>query len=360
MPNGGSVHTLEDVVNVALSVGQSKIGAGAIDRSGNEVCRLKEIATPRESSARFAATVQQIVGVIREVGLQRVGLVGVSFPELVPPPRRVIADPKNLPSETNPIRDAITRLVTNELGTPIEVEVLHDAAAAVLGEVSIKGTIPGCRNCVFIVWGTGVASGVISNGRLYWRDAVINLMTGEIGLQVIRKADGDFEYRPSVERPDIGASELRMDPWLRGPAIARRSVQRIREDARGRRLLDLAVTTLDELDLVDVNRAARLGDEFAVELIESAGREMGRALAPFVRYWLVDRGKEFVENIVIGSGVAKLGDGLEREGQGILITAIREALGYTLMSLGVDDYDTDRVILSAIGYEREFYAFIPS
>ena len=134
MPNGGSVHTLEDVVNVALSVGQSKIGAGAIDRSGNEVCRLKEIATPRESSARFAATVQQIVGVIREVGLQRVGLVGVSFPELVPPPRRVIADPKNLPSETNPIRDAITRLVTNELGTPIEVEVLHDAAAAVLGE----------------------------------------------------------------------------------------------------------------------------------------------------------------------------------------------------------------------------------
>jgi len=166
MPNRGSIHTSNDVVNVTLSVGQSKIGAGAIDRSGNEVCRLEEIVTPRESSARFAAIVQQIVAVIHEVDLQNVGYVGVSFPELVPPPRRMIADPENLSSDTNPIRDAITKLVAKELGTPMTVEVLHDAAAAVLGEVSLKGTMPGCRNCVFIVWGTGVASGIISDGRL--------------------------------------------------------------------------------------------------------------------------------------------------------------------------------------------------
>lgn len=360
MPNRGSVHTPNDVVNVALSVGQSKIGAGAIDRSGNEVCRLEEIATPRESSARFAATAQQIVTTIREVGLKNIGLVGVSYPHLVPPPRRMIADPENLPGETNPIREAIAQLVATELGTSITVEVLHDAAAAVLGEVSIKGTMPGCRNCVFIVWGTGVASGIVSDGKLYWRDSVINLMTGEIGLQVVRKADGSFEYRPSVGLPDLGASEQRMDRWLRGPGIARRSVERVREDVRGRTLLDLAGRTADELDLVDINRAARRGDEFAVELIESAGREMGRALAPFVHYWRVERNKEFAGNIIIGSGVAKLGDDLQREGKGVLITAIRKALGQAMMSLGVDDYDTDKVVLSAIGYEREFYAFIPS
>ena len=65
--------------------------------------------------------------------------------------------------------------MAKKLGTPLTVEVLHDAAAAVLGEVSPKGTLPGCRNCVFIVWGTGVASGIISDGRLYWRDAIINM-----------------------------------------------------------------------------------------------------------------------------------------------------------------------------------------
>ena len=360
MPNRESIYAPNDVVNVALSVGQSKIGAGAIDRWGNQVCRLEEVATPRESPARFAATVQQIVAVVREVGLQNVGLVGVSFPELVSPPPRVIADPTSLPGESNYIRDTIAQLTAEELGTPVPVEVLHDAAAAVLGEVSIKGTLPGCPDCVFIVWGTGVASGIVSNGGLYWKDAVIDLMTGEIGLLVVRKADGSFEYRTSTKVPSISASELRMDRWLRGPEIARRSVQRIREDPRGRALLDLAERSADELDLVDINRAARRGDEFAVELIEAAGREMGRALAPFIHYWLVERSKEFAENIIIGSGVAKLGDDLQREGKGILIAAIREALGHTLTSLGVDDYDTDNVILSAIGYEREFYAFIPS
>jgi predicted NBD/HSP70 family sugar kinase len=249
--------------------------------------------------------------------------------------------------------------VAQELGTPLTVEVLHDAAAAVLGEVSLRGTRPGCRNCVFIVWGTGVASGIVSDGRLYWRDPVVGLMTGEIGLLVIRKPDGCFEYRPSAQVPDLGASELRLDRWLRGPEIARRSVQRASEDARGRTLLNRAGRTLDELDLVDVNRAARRGDALAVELIESAGGEMGRALTPFIHYWLVERRAEFVRNIIIGSGVAKLGNGLKRDGKGVLITAIREAIDHDLRSLGVDDYDTANVILSAIGYEREFYAFIP-
>jgi len=188
----------------------------------------------------------------------------------------------------------------------------------------------------------------------------MNLMTGEIGLQVVRKPDGFFEYRPSVGVPDLGPSELRLDRWLRGPEIARRFAQRIRKDVRGRMLLDLADKTAHELDLVDINRAARRGDEFAVELIESAGREMGRALTPFIHYWLVERNMEFVGYIIIGSGVAKLGNGLKREGKGILITAIRKAIGHALISLGVDDYDTTNVIISAIGYEREFYAFIPS
>jgi predicted NBD/HSP70 family sugar kinase len=251
-------------------------------------------------------------------------------------------------------------MVSEEVGSLVPVEVLHDAAAAVLGEVSPKGTMPGCRNCVFIVWGTGVASGIVRDGRLYWRDPVIGLMTGEIGLLVIRKADGSFEYRPSDQVPDLGPSELCMDRWLRGPELARRFARRTRQDGRGRALLALAGTTAEELDLVGVNRAARRGDPFGVELIESAGSEMGRALAPFIHYWLVERSLEFVRNIIVGSGVAKLGDGLEHEGKGNLISAIRKAIGHTLASRGVDDFDTTKVILSAIGYEREFYAFIPS
>jgi predicted NBD/HSP70 family sugar kinase len=344
-----------DLVNVVLSVGQSKIGAGAIDRLGNQVCRLAEIASPRENSARIAATARRIAAVVRSVGLHNIARVGVSFPEMMPPPCRLVSHPDKLRDSDYSIRDAIAEQVARELGSPLTVEVLHDAAAAVLGEVSPHGTLPGCSDCVFIVWGTGVASGIIRDGGLYWRDPAVGVMTGEIGLQVIRLPDGSFEYRPSARLPALAASELRMDRWLRGPEIAKRFAHRIRSDARGRTLLHRAGTTLNELDLVDVNRAARRGDQLAIELIASAGIEMGRALVPFVHYWLVARGMEFARSIVIGSGVAKLGDGI-----GVLIAAIRNALGHNLPSLGVGDYDPTGVILSAIGYEREFYAFIPT
>ena len=378
-------------VNVTLSVGQSKIGAGAVDRASNVVCRLAEIATPPESSARYAAIAQQVAAVVHQVGLQNVGQVGLAYPELMPPPQSLIAEPEGvtkfessqrqgtadenqsiigamisserpepLTGEPNPIRDAIADAVKQTLGVSLPVAVLHDAAAAVLGEVSRKGTLPGCRDCLFIVWGTGVASGIVSAGSLYWRDPIIEMMTGEIGLQVIWQPDGRFEYRPSAALPALGDSELRLDRRLRGPEIARQFIRHIHQDERGLHLLALADKRADELDLVDINRAARAGDPFAVELIESAGREMGRALAPFIRYWHIDRNMAFVENIIIGSGVAKLGVGLRRGGQGILITAIRQALDQALLSLGVDDYDTSGIILSKIGYEREFYAFIPS
>ncbi|MBV7339554.1 ROK family protein [Chloroflexi bacterium TSY] len=204
MRNLESSPLADDGLIVTLSVGQSKIGAGAIDSLGNQLCLLEEIATPRESSDRFAATAQQIVAVVRQVGQQNVAYVGVSYPELVPPPPRLITDPENLPSDSNPIQETIASLVAEKLGPPIQLEVLHDAAAAALGEVSLKGTLAGCKDCLFIVWGTGVASGIIRDGRIYWRDPAIHLMTGEIGLQVIRMANGLFEYRPSPELPELG------------------------------------------------------------------------------------------------------------------------------------------------------------
>ncbi|MEM7530759.1 MAG: ROK family protein [Chloroflexota bacterium] len=345
-------------LTVTLSVGQSKIGAGAIDTQGNIVCLLDEIATPPDWPSRYAASAQQILAVIREVGIDHVIRAGVSFPEMMPPPSRLIANPETLPNTHNPYHEGIETLVHEALSQPLSVELLHDAAAAVLGEVSVKGSLPNCQDCVSIVWGTGVASGVVSDGQLYWNDAEIALMTGEIGLQVMRQADGSFVYRPAADVPALNDGEYRLDRWLRGPALAERFVGQVREDERGSALLAKAAKTIDDLDLIDVNRAARQGDAFAVELIASAGNEMGRALARFVYYWLVERKMTFARTIVIGSGVAKLGDGVTQAGSPVLITAIRQALGDALYGLGVDDYDVSKVCLSTIGYEREFYAFL--
>lgn len=354
-----SSYSNEDKVNVALSVGGTKIGAGAVDQSGEILARAREIPTSYGSQSLFHDMVGQIVSIIDEVGIQRVIGIGVSFPECVLPPKRVVADPENIPQVANPIQKRIEDMVSKELGTNLPVEVMHDAAAAALGEISPRGTLPDCRNVVFIVWGTGIASGIIHNGKLYWRDSVIDRMTGEIGHLLVRNSEGVYKYRLTPKWLKLEYPEESLDHRLCGPSLIRRFSQKIKESARGQTILKLAGKSLDKLGLVDINGAARQGDDFAIELIEETGREMGEALIPFIQYWRGKRKMGFVNNIIIGSGVTKLGEGLRKSGRRIFITAIRDRIAKGLAELGIDNYDTNNVKFSEIGYEREFLAFIP-
>jgi len=349
-----------DKVNIVLSVGGTKIGAGAVNRAGKIVTQVKEVSASDESTPLFNAIVAQIARVIDKVGIQNVIGIGVSFPECVLPPRRVVADPENLPPEKNPIQKRIEDVVFRELGVRLEAEVLHDAAAAVLGEISFRGTLPYCKNCVFVVWGTGMASGVVCNGKLYWRDPVVDTMIGEIGHLLVRDAEGVYEYRLTPKWLRLRYPEESVDHRICGPSLTRKFSRKIKDDPRGQALLRSAGKAVDALELVDINTAARRGNDFAIELIEEAGREMGEALVPFIHYWREIREMAFVNNIIIGSGVAKVGSGVEKAGKEALITAIRDRITGSLTELGMADYDVSNVILSRIGYEREFLAFIPA
>ncbi len=346
--------------NITLSVGGTKIGAGAVNSAGEIVLKVAETPAHDKSSSLFDGIVDQIAKVIDKMGAQNVIGIGVSFPECVYPPARVVADPENLPSEKDSIQQRIEDMVSRKLGLNLAVEVLHDAAAAVLGEVSPGGTLPHCKNVVFVVWGTGIASGVISNGNLYWRDPVIDKMIGEIGGLLVRNAEGVYEYRLTPKWPKLVPPERSVDHRICGPSLTRRFSDRMKKDPRGQSLLPSAGKAVDKLELVDINRLARDGNDFAIELIEEASREMGEALVPFIHYWRKVRWMDFANNIIIGSGVVKLGRGVEKEGKAVLITAIRNEISKGLAKLGMDDYDTSNVIISKIEYEREFLAFIPA
>ena len=347
-----------DRVNVTLSVGGTKIGAGAVNSAGEIVVKVEEVPAHDESSSLFDGMVDQIAKVIDKVGAQNVIGIGVSFPECVYPPARVVADPENLPPVKDSIQQQIEDMVSSKLGLSLAVEVLHDAAAAVLGEVSPGGTLPHCKNVVFVVWGTGIASGVISDGSLYWRDPVVDRMIGEVGRLLVRNAEGVYEHRLISEWGRLVRPETSVDNRICGPSLTRRFRRRMKEDPRGESLLRSAGKVVDRLELVDINRLARDGNDFAIELIEEASREMGEALVPFIHYWREVRGMDFANNIIIGSGVTKLGEGVEKEGKAALITVIRDEISKGLAKLGTSDYDTSNVIISKIGYEREFLAFM--
>lgn len=63
--------------------------------------------------------------------------------------------------------------------------------------------------------------------------------------------------------------------------------------------------------------------------------------------------------VEVAAAVGVEGQGVEVDGDEVLIRALRTSIAEDLTALGSDDYDTSHVVLSKLGYEREFPAFIP-
>lgn len=108
-----------------------------------------------------------------------------------------------------------------------------------------------------------------------------------------------------------------------------------------------------------VNAAAREGDPTARRFIACAGHEFGRALAAYIHYWRCVRGERIADRIVVGSGVTRIGDGLDGPNGGLLLGELRRGVEVGLAGRGAADYDTQAVTLSVLGHEREYLAFTP-
>jgi predicted NBD/HSP70 family sugar kinase len=335
-------------IAIAASVGGTKVAFGGVNRAGHVVVARPALPTPDDEEAVISLMVEETRAIADSVGRASVYGVGVSYPECVPPPRSVAADAPHAP---HPLVARITAALRGGLGADMRVAVLHDAAAAVLGEVGSHGTAPGACDATFIVWGTGMASGVVRRGALYWDDPVVGRMVSEAGGLVVRAADGRYEFRPSDDWPRLAPGEQSVDRRLCGPALARR--------ARGVNANWGAACTADRPVLAAVNAAARSGDAEAREFFMGAGRECGHAIAAFIHYWKYDRREAFAGRIVVGSGVTRMGDGLQTGGRPALQEELRNGVAEGLGDRGVTDYDRQAVVVSTLGYEREFMAFTP-
>ena len=338
---------------VALSVGQTKIGTAVLDSSGEMVRRIPQVPSPKGNRDRALYAGELATKTAIDFGINDIHRIGISFPECFAPPARFVRDSDTLPPQKHAIQQQIENTIGNMLQKNVEIEILHDAGAAVLGEVSKHGSAPGCRDCMFIVWGTGIASGVVRDGYLYWWDPDIDIMVSEAGLLGVHTSDGEFQYRPSPRRLELDKTEKTLDGWLSGPPLTERLRNQILADSRRETLLKKGEKQIQKIDLPDINLAAKNGDPLALELIETAGAEMGAALVPLIRYWKYERKMQFADTIIIGSGVAKLGTGVQHNGNEVLIKAIRNRITF-------ENYDVTGISLSKIGYEREFYAFSDS
>lgn len=207
-------------------------------------------------------TLEQIFAAAKDLMTEWTEAIGVSCGGPLDSETGTILGPPNLPGWD---RVPITKCLSEQFGIPAYLE--NDANACALAEWRF-GAGNGCKNMIFLTFGTGMGAGLILDGRLY-RGACG--MAGEVG-HVRLFPDGHTGYNKA------GSYE----GYCSGGGIAQYGLGTARELAE----------------------RARAGDPKSLAVWERTGENLGRLLAILMDILNPDV-------IVIGSIYARAGDLME-------------------------------------------------
>jgi glucokinase len=246
---------------VGVDVGGSKIAALVAAPGGPALGRAEQptdVTTPERTLDGIVAAVEQA---LRAAGAGPADLaaVGLGIPGRVRPERGLVESAVNLRWRCL----AAGEILSARLGVPCYLE--NDARAAALGAHALPGERH-FRHWAYLSVGTGLAGGLILDGRLYRGP---NGMAGEIGHIVVE---------PGGEHCACGLDGC-LETLVAGPAIAR---QARAESARA------------------VYAAAVNGDGIALAVTRRAGAYLARAVHGLVMTCDLER-------VVFGGGVARAG-----------------------------------------------------
>jgi len=171
-----------------------------------------------------------------------------------------ILGPPNLPGWDDV---PITAHFVDCLGIPCSLQ--NDADACALAEWR-WGAGRGCRNMVFLTFGTGMGAGLILNGRLY--SGACGL-AGEVG-----------HVRLTDNGPHGYGKDGSFEGWCSGGGIAD-AAQRAATawHAQGK---DSALLSAETISTQAVFLAAHAGDPLALEIVRQTARQLGTGLAMLI------------------------------------------------------------------------------
>lgn len=173
-------------------------------------------------------------------------------------------------------------LMTAKFGVPCKMT--NDANAAALGEMMF-GAARGMKDFIMITLGTGVGSGIISNGQLiYGHDG----FAGELGHTIIK---------PGGRKHWSTGSEGSLEAYASATGISI-TAKKMRAEFPDSMLNDYPE---EKIDSRVVHECALKGDPTAIEVFRYTGQKLGEALANFVMF-------SSPEAILLFGGVIKAGD----------------------------------------------------
>jgi glucokinase len=173
----------------------------------------------------------------------------------------LVLSPPNLPGwDSIPV----VKIIQDKTG--IKTYLQNDADACALAEWKF-GAGQGCKNMIFLTFGTGLGAGMILNGRLY---TGASNMAGEVG-HIRIESWGPVGYGKS------GA----LEGFCSGGGIAQLARMKVLEKLqRGEKVSFCeSLDKLQEINAKIVGDAAEAGDELAKEIYAISGEYLGKGLS---------------------------------------------------------------------------------
>jgi glucokinase len=147
----------------------------------------------------------------------------------------------------------------------VPMKVTNDANAAALGEM-LFGNAKGMKDFIVITLGTGLGSGVVSNGQLVY------------GYDGFAGEFGHFALMPEDGRVDGLGVKGGLEAYVSATGLKRTIMHMISKYTDQSRFRDIA---FNDLHGEEITEAAEQGDPIALKAFEYTGKILGKALANF-------------------------------------------------------------------------------
>lgn len=315
---------------VGVDIGATSIDMVLTDVGGKVFQHRSEPADVRQTPDIFMSRCSELIlelATAQGCRPDQILGIGVGVPGPVDFYRGVLVAPPLMPEWENfPIREFFQHTFPTAY-----VVVDNDVNIMALGEQRAGDGI-GVDHFIFIKIGTGIGSGIVSNGKIH-RGSVG--CAGDIGHICVDKQG------PICRCGNAGCLEA----MAAGPAIAEKAMQAAKNGSSPL-LQQMMENNNGILRPEDVKVACREGDQAALEIIRASGQMIGDVLAGLVNFFNPS-------HIFIGGGISNFGNHL--------LVAIRRAvlrrslpLATTHLSINFSNMGPEAGVTGAVELAREY------
>ena len=279
MAKRGRARRVSEELFVGIDIGGTKVAAGLVNANGEISSPVRVPMITSGSPQQGLDSILDAIGRVLPKNSNGIQGIGICSAGPLDPKTGIILNPPNLPCWTNfPLAESVQKLHT----MPVKVD--NDANGAALAEAR-WGAAAGYGNVFYATLGTGIGTGIVSNGKIY------HGRTGAAG----EGGHMSVDYRgPICLCGKPGCIEV----YASGNAIAKRARERVGEGAKSS-ILDLAGGNVSSVTGEIVAQALNAGDVVAKEIVAERSEILCVWLSNIIDF-------QDPEIIVIGGGAAVL------------------------------------------------------